>query len=38
MFKINIKLNKDNYKIKMGVIYLKEYIEFLENGNKILDE
>lgn len=36
MFKLNVKLNKENDKLEKNIIDLKDDSKFLENNNKIL--
>lgn len=38
MFKFSVNINKDNDKLKKKIVDLKDYIEFLENRNKIIGE
>lgn len=38
MFKLSVKLSKDNEKLEKIIVEFKEYIEFLENKNKVLGE
>lgn len=38
MYKLSIKLNKDNDKLEKGVNEFKTYILFHENSNKIIGE
>lgn len=38
MFKINVNLNKDNDKLDKIIVVLKDYVWFLKDINKILDE
>lgn len=38
MFKLSVKLSKENGKLEISIIVFKGYIDFLENGNKIIGE
>lgn len=38
MVKISVKLAKENKKLEKKIINLKDYVELLENDNKILKE
>lgn len=35
---LSVKLNKENDKLEKNIIDLKDYIELLENRNKVLGE
>lgn len=38
MFKLNVKLTKDNDKLENHIICFEEFVEFFENSDKILGE
>lgn len=37
MFKINVKLSKENEQLEKSIIELKYYIQFIKNSNKVLE-
>lgn len=38
MFQLSVKVSKENKKLEKSITDLKDYVEFLENSNKILGE